>query len=109
MMNPFLFYTDDIDDHPLQQLVFFTDTTVEVLDIRTLKTIESDSFLASNLISPTLSYTMSGAIAYHDSIRDIQHSVRTYKGKIFALVRIENKFFTHRLKGMVFLLGIQRY
>lgn len=60
---------------------------MDVIDIRTFQTIENERYDSRNLISPTLSYTISGAVAYQDSIRDVQHSVRTYKGKIFLLVR----------------------
>ncbi|KAH8119151.1 lateendosome to vacuole transport-family protein [Phellopilus nigrolimitatus] len=73
------------------QLILFTDSTLEVLDIRTLKIVEKVFYDSLNLISPTLGYTLSGVIAYQDSIRDIQHSVRTYKGKIFVLEHKEVK------------------
>ncbi|THH10658.1 hypothetical protein EW145_g1176 [Phellinidium pouzarii] len=69
----------------VNQLILFTDTTLEVLDIRTLKIIENIFYDALNLISPTLSYSSSGALVYQESVRDIQHSLRTYKGKIFVL------------------------
>ncbi|KAI5119863.1 hypothetical protein M0805_000697 [Coniferiporia weirii] len=69
----------------MNQLILFTDTTLEVLDIRALKVVESVFYDSLDLISPTLSYTSSGTLTYQDSIRDVQHSVRTYKGKIFVL------------------------
>ena len=59
---------------------------VEILDVRTFNVVEQVPFDALRLASPSLSYIASGAVAYQDSVHEIQHSVRTYKGKIFILV-----------------------
>ncbi|EJD02930.1 lateendosome to vacuole transport-family protein [Fomitiporia mediterranea MF3/22] len=69
----------------LNQIILFTDATLEVFDIRASKVVENVAYEALNLVSPTLSYTANGAMAYQDSVRDIHHSVRVYKGKIFLL------------------------
>ena len=66
--------------------MLFTESSMQVLDVKDTNIVEHARFDTLNLISPTLSYTPSGAVAYQDSIRDIQHSVRTYKGKVFVLV-----------------------
>ena len=70
----------------LKQIVVVTSSTLEVYDIQTLDLVEHTRFDASSLISPTLGYTSNGAISYSDSLGDIAHSVRSYKGKVFLLV-----------------------
>ena len=69
-----------------QQLVLVFDQTMEILDIRTFVVVEQVPFDAFRLASASLSSIATGAAPYQDSFRDIQHSVRTYKGKIFILV-----------------------
>lgn len=63
-----------------------TPFTLEVYDVRTPKLVERVQFNAASLISPSLGYTSNGAIPYSESIGDVAHSVRVYKGKIFLLV-----------------------
>lgn len=63
-----------------------TPTTLEVHDVLTLNRIEQIRFDASSLVSPTMGYTSNGALSYSDSLGDIAHSVRAYKGKVFLLV-----------------------
>ena len=64
-----------------------TSGSVEVYDVQTQKLVEHVRFSASSLVSPTLGLTVNGAVSYSDSLGDIAHSVRAYKGKIFLLVR----------------------
>lgn len=71
-----------------QQIIILTDATLEVVDVRTMKAIESVPFNSLGLLSPTLVYTHSNSLAYQDSIRDIHHSIKTYKGKLFTLVSL---------------------
>ena len=71
---------------PKQQVVVITATTLDVYDIRSLKLVERVQFEARSLISPSLGYTTNGAIPYTDSVGEIAHSIRVYKGKIFLLV-----------------------
>lgn len=63
-----------------------TPTTLEVHDVLTLNRIEQIRFDASSLVSPTMGYTSNGSLSYSDSLGDIAHSVRAYKGKVFLLV-----------------------
>lgn len=70
----------------MQQVVVLTPTTLEVFDVRTLKAVERVKFNAVSLISPSLGYTSNGAIPYTESVSDVAHSIRVYKGKIFLLV-----------------------
>ncbi|KAF8210322.1 Golgi CORVET complex core vacuolar protein 8-domain-containing protein [Mycena galopus ATCC 62051] len=69
------------------QVVVLTATTLNVYDSRVSKLIEHVQFDGLALISPTLSGTVNGAVAYADSVGDVAHSVRVYKGKIFLLGR----------------------
>jgi hypothetical protein len=71
----------------VQQVVVLTATTLNVYDSRVSKLVEHVQFDGLALISPTLSGTVNGAVAYADSVGDVAHSIRVYKGKIFLLVR----------------------
>lgn len=64
-----------------QQIIIFTAMSLEVLDVRNLQTIERVSFDASRLVS---------SIAPGCPAQDVQHSIRTYRGKIFILVSCFN-------------------
>ncbi|KAL5523736.1 hypothetical protein ACEPAG_7909 [Sanghuangporus baumii] len=75
----------------LNQIMLLTDASLDIFEIRESKIVESIPYDALSLVSPTLTYSPSGSIAYHDSVRDIQHSVRTYKGKVFFLEYKEMK------------------
>jgi len=57
-----------------------------VYDVRSFKLVERVQFDAKSLISPSLGYTANGAIPYYDSVGEVAHSMRVYKGKIFLLV-----------------------
>ncbi|KAF9241625.1 Golgi CORVET complex core vacuolar protein 8-domain-containing protein [Melanogaster broomeanus] len=69
------------------QLSVFTATTLSVCDTRTCKVVEHVHFDASALASPSLSSTTNGSVPYSESLYDITHSIRAYKGKIFLLGR----------------------
>ncbi|KAJ6499255.1 Golgi CORVET complex core vacuolar protein 8-domain-containing protein [Mycena sanguinolenta] len=69
------------------QVVVLTATTLNVYDARVSKLIEHVQFDGLALISPTLSGTVNGAVAYGDSVGEVAHSIRVYKGKIFLLGR----------------------
>ncbi|KAJ7346672.1 lateendosome to vacuole transport-family protein [Mycena albidolilacea] len=69
------------------QVVVLTATTLNVYDSRVSKLVEHVQFDGLALISPTLSGTVNGAVAYADSVGDVAHSIRVYKGKIFLLGR----------------------
>lgn len=71
---------------PEQQVIVLTATTLDVYDVRSLKLVERVQFEAKSLISPSLGYTTNGAIPYAESVGEIAHSMRVYKGKIFLLV-----------------------
>lgn len=57
-----------------------------VYDVRTSGLIERVLFDGLSLVSPTLSSTVNGAVPYADSVGEVAHSLRIYKGKIFLLV-----------------------
>ncbi|KAG6911131.1 hypothetical protein DXG01_003871 [Tephrocybe rancida] len=57
----------------------------QVLDIHTLNVIDSVSFDGLSLLSPSLASTVNGAVSYSESVGDVAHSMRVYKGKIFLL------------------------
>lgn len=57
-------------------------------DLSRTKVIEQISFDGLSLISPSLRLTVSGATSYSESVGDVAHSIRVYKGKIFILVRV---------------------
>ncbi|KAJ7783226.1 Golgi CORVET complex core vacuolar protein 8-domain-containing protein [Mycena metata] len=69
------------------QVVVLTATTLNVYDVRASKLIEHVQFDGLSLVSPTLGATVNGAMNYADSVGDVAHSVRVYKGKIFLLGR----------------------
>ncbi|KAG8213972.1 hypothetical protein J3R82DRAFT_10721 [Butyriboletus roseoflavus] len=71
------------------QLLAFTAVTLSVYDVRTSKLIEHVPFNASALVSPPLGSTTDGSMSYSESLSDVAHSIRTYKGKIFLLCREE--------------------
>ncbi|KAF9450435.1 hypothetical protein P691DRAFT_810376 [Macrolepiota fuliginosa MF-IS2] len=72
-----------------QQLVILTPGQMSVYDLQASKLIERVQFDASTLMSPTIGSTVNGSVSYRDSVRDVAHSVRIYKGKIFLLGRNE--------------------
>lgn len=63
-----------------------TATSLEVYDVYVQKLVERVQFDGLALISPTLSSTVNGSVSYLDSVSDVSHSIRVYKGKIFLLV-----------------------
>ncbi|KAH0827902.1 Golgi CORVET complex core vacuolar protein 8-domain-containing protein [Lanmaoa asiatica] len=71
------------------QLLAFTAATLSVYDVRTSKLIEHVPFNASALVSPSLGSTTDGSMPYPESLNDVAHSIRAYKGKIFLLCREE--------------------
>ena len=71
----------------LQQILVLTPNSLQVYDVNTKKLVERSRFNAQSLMSPTLSQTVSGDVAYADSVLDVAHSIWVYKTKIFTLVR----------------------
>lgn len=71
----------------LQQILVLTPNSLQVHDVSTRKLVERSWFGAQSLTSPTLSQTVSGDVAYSDSVLDVAHSIWVYKTKIFILVR----------------------
>ncbi|XP_006461129.1 hypothetical protein AGABI2DRAFT_221648 [Agaricus bisporus var. bisporus H97] len=69
-----------------QQLVILTESEMGVFDLRERKLVEQLKFDFSSLMSPSIANTVNGNINYQNSIRDVSHSMRIYKGKIFLLV-----------------------
>jgi hypothetical protein len=67
-------------------LVILTESEMGVFDLREARLIEQLKFDFSSLMSPSIANTMNGNVNYQNSIRDISHSMRIYKGKIFLLV-----------------------
>ena len=63
-----------------------TATTLGVYDIKVSNLIERVPFDGLSLLSPTLSSTVNGSVSYLDSVSDVGHNLRVYKGKIFILV-----------------------
>lgn len=55
-------------------------------DAHISKLVERINFDGLSLVSPTLGSTVNGSISYSDSVADVGHSLRVYKGKIFLLV-----------------------
>lgn len=70
-----------------QQLVIFTANQMGVYDLKASKMIERVHFDASSLMSPTIGHTVNGQVNYQDSVKEVAHSMRIYKGKIFLLGR----------------------
>ncbi|KII92434.1 hypothetical protein PLICRDRAFT_27564 [Plicaturopsis crispa FD-325 SS-3] len=71
------------------QIVVLTTSHLNIYDVNHSKLVERVNFDPSTLVSPSLSSTINGAIPYADSVGDVAHSVRVYKGKIFLLGRQE--------------------
>lgn len=75
-----------------QQMAIFTASTLSIYDVHGMKIVEAVRFDSSSLVSPSLDSTGNGSVSYSDSVRDIAHSIRTYKGKLFLLVRASHSF-----------------
>ncbi|KAG1751592.1 Golgi CORVET complex core vacuolar protein 8-domain-containing protein [Suillus paluster] len=73
----------------VNQLAVFTASALSVYDVHGVKMVEAVQFDSSSLVSPSLGYTGNGSMSYSESVRDIAHSIRTYKGKLFLLGRQE--------------------
>ncbi|KAG2150383.1 Golgi CORVET complex core vacuolar protein 8-domain-containing protein [Suillus clintonianus] len=73
----------------VNQLAIFTASALSIYDAHGMKIVEAVRFDSSSLVSPSLGQTGNGSISYSDSVRDIAHSIRTYKGKLFLLGRQE--------------------
>ncbi|KAJ7072283.1 Golgi CORVET complex core vacuolar protein 8-domain-containing protein [Mycena amicta] len=69
------------------QVVVLTATTLSLFDTRQSKLVENVPFDGLSLVSPTLGSTVNGSVPYADSVGDVAHSIRVYKGKIFLLGR----------------------
>ncbi|KAF9465049.1 lateendosome to vacuole transport-family protein [Collybia nuda] len=69
------------------QIIALTAASLEVYDVHIQKMIEHIHFDGLSLISPTLSSTVNGSVSYSESVSDVTHSLRVYKGKIFLLGR----------------------
>ncbi|KAF9012366.1 Golgi CORVET complex core vacuolar protein 8-domain-containing protein [Cyathus striatus] len=69
------------------QIVILTASMLGIFDIHLALFIEQLPFDGLSLMSPTLLYTALGIIPYGDSVSDVAHSLRVYKGKIFMLKR----------------------
>jgi len=78
----------------LKQLIVLTGVTMGVYDIQLSKLVEKATYDGSSLISPTLNMTTTASITYGDSVADVAHSLRVYKGKIFLLVRVQEPVHT---------------
>ncbi|KXN92455.1 hypothetical protein AN958_08014, partial [Leucoagaricus sp. SymC.cos] len=66
-----------------QQLVVLTSNQMGVYDLQVSKMIEQVHFDASTLMSSTVGHTAD----HQDSVKEVAHSMRIYKGKIFLLGR----------------------
>ncbi|KAF8070487.1 Golgi CORVET complex core vacuolar protein 8-domain-containing protein [Lyophyllum atratum] len=71
----------------VNQIIVLTAKILQVYDIHASKVIESVPFDGLSLVSPSLSSTVNGTVSYADSVGDVAHSLRVYKGKIFLLGR----------------------
>ncbi|KAF7321372.1 Lateendosome to vacuole transport-family protein [Mycena kentingensis (nom. inval.)] len=69
------------------QVAALSATTLNVFDMRLGRVVESVPFDGLSLVSPTLGSTVNGSIPYSDSVGEVAHSMRVYKGKIFVLGR----------------------
>ncbi|KDQ57489.1 hypothetical protein JAAARDRAFT_130081, partial [Jaapia argillacea MUCL 33604] len=69
------------------QIIALTAASIEVYDVRSSKLVEHVDFNSSTLISLAPPHTPS--TAHPDSIGDVAHSIRAYKGKLFLLGRQE--------------------
>lgn len=90
-----------------KQIVVLTATTLNVFDTRLSKLIEHVPFDGLALVSPTLSSTVNGLIPYADSVGDIAHSIRVYKGKIFLLVG-PSRFNLNAIDVLLYYLNLDR-
>ncbi|KAH7914153.1 Golgi CORVET complex core vacuolar protein 8-domain-containing protein [Hygrophoropsis aurantiaca] len=72
------------------QILVITAADLNVYNVETAKLVERVHFDTTILVSP-LYRTSNGAMPYSESILDIAHSIRTYKGKVFLLCREELK------------------
>ncbi|KAJ2918520.1 hypothetical protein MD484_g1843, partial [Candolleomyces efflorescens] len=70
-----------------KQLIVIMKSIMGVYDIHSSNLVEKASFDGLSLMSPTLNMTSNGSVKYADSVADVAHSFRTYKGKIFLLGR----------------------
>lgn len=73
----------------VNQMAIFTASTLSIYDVHGMKVVEAVRFDSSSLVSPSLGSTGNGSVSYSESVRDIAHSIRTYKGKLFLLGRQE--------------------
>ncbi|CCL98684.1 uncharacterized protein FIBRA_00686 [Fibroporia radiculosa] len=73
----------------VNQVLGLTPNALEVYDIRTGRLVEKVSYDAWSLVSPILSHTTTGSVSYSDTVTDVAHSVRVYKGKIFIMTQSE--------------------
>lgn len=73
----------------VNQIAIFTASALSIYDVHGMKMIEAVRFDSSSLISPSLGFTGNSSISYSESVGDIAHSIRTYKGKLFLLGRQE--------------------
>ncbi|KAJ3735742.1 Golgi CORVET complex core vacuolar protein 8-domain-containing protein [Lentinula guzmanii] len=71
----------------VNQAIIVTVSALQVYDLNGSKLIEKVPFDGLSLMSPSLRLTVSGATSYSESVGDIAHSIRVYKGKIFILGR----------------------
>lgn len=71
-----------------QQALICTAKSLEVYDVRIKKLVEHVQFDGLSLVSPSIAYTSHGAMSYIDSVSDIAHSIRVYKGRIYLLVSV---------------------
>ncbi|KAG2146389.1 Golgi CORVET complex core vacuolar protein 8-domain-containing protein [Suillus bovinus] len=73
----------------VNQMAIFTANALSIYDVHGMKMVEAVRFDSSSLVLPSLSSTGNGSMSYSESVRDIAHSIRTYKGKLFLLGRQE--------------------
>ncbi|KAF8910349.1 Golgi CORVET complex core vacuolar protein 8-domain-containing protein [Mucidula mucida] len=71
----------------INQILMCTAKSLEIYDVRLKKLVERAPFDGLSLVSPSLAYTSQGATSYVDSVGDIAHSIRIYKGRIYLLGR----------------------
>ncbi|KAF9033308.1 hypothetical protein BDZ89DRAFT_947833 [Hymenopellis radicata] len=71
----------------INQILICTAKSLEVYDVRLKKLVERTPFDGLSLVSPSIAYTSQGATSYVDSVGDIAHSIRIYKGRIYLLGR----------------------
>ena len=59
---------------------------MQVYDTTLSKIVEKVDFDGLSLANHCLSRTVNGMMSYNESISEVAHSLRVYKGKIFVLV-----------------------